>query len=118
MTKFTECTLRADDLVTVRIKAVKVVSYVPAYAQVWCIYKLSKPESENGFLYLVIEVYNEYSTELLEPENYTRYHRIIAEPMNARALVGLIGIDDEDNRETLEALGIDWDRLTAIEYGY
>jgi len=118
MQEFIECILKSDEQPTVKIKAVKVVSHIPKHAHVWCIYKLSKPESLSGFLYLVIEVYNEDSPELLEPKDYTHYHRIIAEPMNTRALVELIGIDDEDNRETLEALGIEWERLTLIEYGY
>ncbi|PWQ97686.1 hypothetical protein [Leucothrix pacifica] len=117
MDKVTEITLKSDDKPTVKIKAVQVVFYMAKPSERWCIYKIKRGADAAGYLYLVAGVYNQGSQEILEPEQYKHYHEIVSSPINDKELISLIGIEHEDERGVLDALGIDWERLTLIEYG-
>lgn len=107
--------LQSDSKPTVHVNAEQVVLYQMRACN-WAIYKI-KRESGEGFLYLVIEVYNPNSIDILEAEEYRNYHDIVSEPVNEKALIELIGISDQYEREILNELGIDWEQKTAILYG-
>ena len=108
-------TLQSENKPTIHIHSEQVELY-ERQREIWAIYKIKRDSSE-GFLFVVIEVFNPASGERLASEEYRNYYKVVSEPVNEKGLIELIGISEHQDREVLNELGIDWEEKTSIAYG-
>lgn len=108
-------TLHSNSKPTIYIHAEQAMTYEVKH-DVWVIYKI-RQESETAFLFVVIEVSTEDGLKKATPKEYRYYNKIISEPINEIELLKLVGIKEDQSRDILNEMGIDWEDKTAIVYG-